>query len=359
MQVPQEKLLSTRIRDWFIDHVWTQFDSQDYIFHLQIDITNACNLACTHCYLPHHKNSGALTFPDWCRVIDQYHDLLTKLHMQADIVICGGEPLLAPFLFPLVEYIRERFPDCEICILTNGILVTAEIAKEMKKWSLTAQVSIDGPDEARHDLFRGAGSLEKTLKGCELLYETGVPFHHLAVLSKRTSAWISDFFDVAKKTGATKMNFVRLVAFGHAEALAASGADRPLKGLPLKQALTDVLTLSREKGVETNTDQSLFHLIEPGLGSPNNIGFSGLVVDYQGRIKVSSRVPSCIGHVFEEGLEKLFFEHPVMQKLRRGEIEGCGTCPDLKKCRGDRNASFESFGHFFGPDEGCFRGLEG
>jgi MoaA/NifB/PqqE/SkfB family radical SAM enzyme len=359
MLFPQKKKsFATQVRDWVLDHVWTQIDPQDHIFHLQIDITNACNLACTHCYLPHHKNSGALTFEDWCRVIDQYQLLLAKLHMQADIVICGGEPLLSPFLFPLIEYIRGVSPDCELHILTNGILVTTQIAQTMRRWKVKAQVSIDGPDASRHDLIRGAGSFAKTMQGCEMLRAADVSFHHLAVLSHRTTAWIADFFEVAKATGATHMNFVRLVTFGHAESLVAAGSDRPLKGLPLKQALTDIVHLSRAKGVETNTDHSLFHLIEPGLGSPNNIGFSGLVVDYQGRIKVSSRVPSFIGHVFKEGLEALFFEHPVMQKLRRGEIEGCGTCPDFKKCRGDRNASFESFGHFFGPDEGCFRELE-
>jgi hypothetical protein len=56
----------------------------------------------------------------------------------------------------------------------------------------------------------------------------------------------------------------------------------------------------------------------------------------------------------EEGLEKCFLDNPIMKKLRRGEIEGCGHCPDFKKCRGDRNLSFASFGHFFGPDDGCW-----
>jgi sulfatase maturation enzyme AslB (radical SAM superfamily) len=73
MLFPQkEKSFATKIRDWVLDHLWTHLDPQDYIFHLQIDITNACNLACTHCYLPHHKNSGALKFEDWCRVVDQF-----------------------------------------------------------------------------------------------------------------------------------------------------------------------------------------------------------------------------------------------------------------------------------------------
>jgi len=141
---------------------------------------------------------------------------------------------------------------------------------------------------------------------------------------------------------------------GYAEKLVAEGEDQTLKGLALKEAMENILHHSRLKGVATNTNKSLWHLIEPDLGAPNNIGFSGLVVDYKGRIKVSTRVSSFIGHVFEEGLETLFLNHPVMQALRSGEIDGCGDCQYFTKCRGDRNISFASFGHFLGPDDGCW-----
>jgi MoaA/NifB/PqqE/SkfB family radical SAM enzyme len=286
---------------WLLDKVWSTIDPQEYLFHLELDITNACNLACTHCYLPHHKNRGALSFEDWCRVVDQYDDFLSKLHMKPCISIGGGEPFLAPFLFPLIEYIRERFPNCEINIGSNGTRIDYNIAQRLKESNVSVQVSIDGPDAWRHDLIRGMGNFDKTLEGCRALNKSGVPFHHLAVLSKRTSPWIPDFFEMAKQTGAFEMNFVRMVTVGYAEKLVAEGKDGPLKGLALKEAMENILRFSRLKDVSTNTKKSLWHLIEPDLGAPNNIGFSGLVVDYQGRVKVSARVSSIIGNVFEEG----------------------------------------------------------
>lgn len=90
------------------------------------------------------------------------------------------------------------------------------------------------------------------------------------------------------------------------------------------------------------------------MGSPNNVGFGGFVVEYRGEFKVTSRSGVSLGNVLEDGMEPLFLNHPVMKKLRRGEIEVCGKCEHFDKCRGDRNVSFAEFGNFFGPDTGCW-----
>ena len=117
--------------DWFCDKVWTKIDPQEQILHIQLDITNACNLRCAHCYCTDHKNEGALTFDQWCQILDQYEALLEKLHMTPSIVICGGEPLATPFFFPLLKHIREQFRPCRLDVLSNGTLITKEIAEKL------------------------------------------------------------------------------------------------------------------------------------------------------------------------------------------------------------------------------------
>ena len=339
---------------WFCDHIWTKIDAQDQLFTIQLDITNSCNLRCNHCYCPHHQNEGALSFEQWCLVLDQYETLLTKLHMKANIILCGGEPLLSPFLFKLLREIRNRFVVSEICILSNGTLLKPELVVQLKEFDVQLQISLDGPDAKRHDSIRGTGNFVKTMEGCALLKKKGVSFHHLAVLSEKTSVWIEDFFQLAKTTGAIEMNFVRLIVEGHAKQLFLSGEDRPLARLSLKQSYQRILQASRATGVSTSTHGALWHLIEDGLGTPNNIGICGMVVNYRGEVKASSRTSFVLGNVFTEGLEKLFLHHPVMKKLRQGRIDLCGECNHFQKCRGDRNTSFATYGHFFGPDLGCW-----
>lgn len=343
-----------RFIDWFCNKVWPLVDSQRQILGIQLDITNACNLACVHCYHPHHKNQGALTYEQWLQVLEQYKQLLKKLRMIPSFAICGGEPLLSPFLVPLLKNIRKEFGDCEITVLSNGTQITPDNAIIFKQLNVQFQISFDGPDGPRHDLIRGEGSFQKTLEGCRILKEDGVSFYHLAVLSQRTAQWISDFFKLPSQTGAGAMHFTRLVIEGYAKTLRASGEDAQLEGLELKKALQTILECAKTSSVPTSTHGALWHLIEEGLGTPNNIGFSGFIIGYRGDFKVSSHVSMTLGNVLEEGMEKLFLQHPVMKRLRTSDIEVCGECKFFNKCRGDRNASFAKYGHFFGPDPGCW-----
>ena len=237
--------------------------------------------------------------------------------------------MLSPFLFPLLKEIRKRFGDCPLDVLSNGTLITPDIAKLLKELNIEIQISFDGPDASRHDLIRGAGSFQKTLEGCQILKENGVPFYHLAVLSQRTAQWISDFFKLPLQTGARAMHFTRLVMEGYAKTLRASGKDAPLEGLELKRALQTILECARTSNIPTSTHGALWHLIEEGLGTPNNIGFSGFVINYKGEFKISSRVSMTLGNILEEGMENLFLKHPVMKRLRSDNIEICGKCVHL------------------------------
>ncbi len=73
---------------------------------IQLDITNACNLKCSHCYHSNHKNTGALNLEGWLEILDQYDKMLQTLKLQPYIVICGGEPTLSPLNSWLKIYTR-------------------------------------------------------------------------------------------------------------------------------------------------------------------------------------------------------------------------------------------------------------
>lgn len=339
---------------WVCDHLWRYIDPQKQYLAIQFDVTNACNLHCIHCYHHHHNNSTALSYEQWLVVLDQYEALLKKLHMLPNISICGGEPTTWPHLVDFIVEIRRRFGSCPMGLLSNGTVMSAELAQELRARNVQVQVSVDGPDSIRHDFIRGKGSFQKMLKGCSTLREYGVPFHHLTVLSTRTSQWIEDFFKFASFTGASGMNFVRLIVDGQAKALCRKGQDAPLLGIFLRDAMYSIIGYSRTYGLPTATYGELWHLIANNLGTPNDIGIASFVVDYSGGFKVSSRVSKVLGNVLDIGMEDLFLHHPIMEQLRSGHISICGDCQYYKHCRGNRNISFVEFGHFVGPDTGCW-----
>jgi MoaA/NifB/PqqE/SkfB family radical SAM enzyme len=321
---------------------------------IQLDITNACNLRCLHCYHSHHRNEGALELSGWLKILDQYAALTNKLLLQPSVVFCGGEPFLSSHLKPLMAEMERRWPRVPMQILTNGVLVTKNWTDFFKKYNAEFQVSLDGPDSDRHDSIRGAGNFERSRKGITDLKAAGFPVDILAILSKKTSSWIGDFFDLAQCLSVDQMNFTRLIAEGAGAGLVAGGGDSPLAPLELKSAMQDILEHSTRTGVSTATSKPLFHLLNPRLGGHAKFGFQGIIVDYKGNLKVSSRVGYTLGNILEEGLENLFLRHPLMNALRSREIQTCGTCSHFDRCAGDRNAAFAQNGSFLAPDPGCW-----
>lgn len=322
---------------------------------LQLDITNACNLACSHCYHSHHKNQGALATSDWLKVIEQYKEVLHSTGFKPYFIFCGGEPLLNTNLFPMLDVVSAMFPNAPMRILTNGTLISSKIADSLTKFkNVGLQISLDGSCAETHDVTRGLGSFKRTENGVLRLRERNIPFSTLTVLSKKSSGEIPSFFVLGKSWGAHTVAFTRLIDTGSAQNMKLSGLDRPLTPFELREAYRKILVESAKSMVPSSVHEPLFHLIHPALGK-NGRFFEGIVVDYQGFILASSRSRIRLGHVFKEGMRKVLFENELLRAITAGNIEGCGKCPDFIICGGDRNAAYASSGNYLGKDPGCWR----
>jgi radical SAM protein with 4Fe4S-binding SPASM domain len=241
-----------------------------------------------------------------------------------------------------------------VIILTNGTVIRRDLVEIFRHINLRFQVSLDGPDPLRHDEIRGAGNFDKSVRGIRELIENGFEVSVLSILSKKTSAWIGDFFELSKNLGVNAMNFTRFIPEGYGKTLFSSGQDSPLSPVELRDAMQGILYHSIQTGVSTNTNQPLFHLLDDRLGRQNMAGFQGLIVDYRGNLKFSSRSNYLLGNIFEQGLEPLFLHHPLMKALRKGDIEGCGQCKFYTRCGGNRSAAYAAAGSFLTPDPGCW-----
>lgn len=339
--------------NWILNKL-LKFTGTQKFLSAQLDITNACNLSCTHCYQPYHSPCDDLSIVEWRKILDQYARLAKKLYLRPSFCLSGGEPTISPLFIPILEELNCRWPKVGISILTNGTSLSKAIVAEMKRFKVDVQISLDGPDIERHDCVRGSGNFTKAIKGLQVLREAEVPFTFQAVLSYRTFPWINDFFETASRLKAAAMSFARFIPQGKGKLLQHNGGDRPLAGLELRDAYAAIIAASAKMGIATNTNIPLLVLISQRLGAQGKFGFQGLVIDYQGNLKVSSRADFLLGNILKTGLEELFLNHPVMRDLRAGKIEGCGVCRYYDTCGGDRNASFAAYGSFFKKDPGCW-----
>lgn len=128
------------------------------------EVTRACNLKCRHCL----SDSGE-RHPDELNTIEakKLIDYLAAMKV-FNINFSGGEPLVRPDMFELLEYASGK--NISIDLLTNGFLITKEVINRLESTNIFhVQVSLDGM-EKMHDSFRGIkGSYERAVNAIKLL----------------------------------------------------------------------------------------------------------------------------------------------------------------------------------------------
>lgn len=119
----------------------------------------ACNFACVYCYEGSLKGAAAMSDATAEQLIAYLLARFTPEKKRLILDFYGGEPLLyvsrikslAQQLKPAIEALGGRF---EFTLVTNGSLLTADLAKELVELGLVSvKVTIDGPAD-NHDRFR-------------------------------------------------------------------------------------------------------------------------------------------------------------------------------------------------------------
>ena len=135
-------------------------------------ITNECNLACLHCI---EESGPGKAFPDELdpaqvfSVIDQLMDNDVPY-----LSFSGGEPMLHPQFFAMVERVTSR--GAELKIETNGHYLTRDNCARLKELEVKAvQVSLDGAVAASFNRMRVRGDFDLAVQGLRNLREAGVP----------------------------------------------------------------------------------------------------------------------------------------------------------------------------------------
>jgi len=132
--------------------------------YLELQLLHRCNLKCRHCYLGPPRQD-VLSLEDALNITREFVS-----HGGLRLLISGGEPLLYHYL---KDFIKET-SDLKLrrVLLTNGTLIT----EENIPWLLVEniQFSLDGWREG-HNLLRGKGTFDQTLKGIRIARNAGIP----------------------------------------------------------------------------------------------------------------------------------------------------------------------------------------
>lgn len=126
---------------------------------LFISVISSCQLRCQGCWVDVDKPSKSIAIDDLNRLIND-----AKAHGNSYFGILGGEPFLYPHLIELFE----THPDCYFQVFTNGMMITDEIAKELRRvGNVTPLISIEGSEVVSDERRGRLNVLSKALAGIE------------------------------------------------------------------------------------------------------------------------------------------------------------------------------------------------
>jgi len=143
-----------------------------------------CNLRCKGCYTLGYGTKPELSFETAEKLLQECEEL--GIHF---VTILGGEPLVYPHLFPLIE----RHPSLFFQVYTNGTLMTAETARRFADLgNVVVVVSIEG-DEEETDAWRGKGVYKKIMQAFEHLNRARLVFGTSATVTRQNAEKVSSF----------------------------------------------------------------------------------------------------------------------------------------------------------------------
>lgn len=327
-------------------------------FFLQWNITDACNLECSHCY--RDQPIEDLDLAALLSVLEDFKAFLGGIERAGRVMLSGGEPLASPYIFDLAEACRAK--SLPVRVLSNGTLIDPVAARSLADVGVRAvQVSIEGP-ERMHDAIRGAGSYAAALDGVRALREAGLK---VTLAFTLTSANRSSLPAVARlaRRNADRFHVARHVPIGRGvsadvRALTARELERTMRWLDARRRIW------RARGPQVPMRDPLWKALT--VRGPSceacvagcSIGYNGICVDADGGVYPCRRLPIRLGTVPETSLTELW-GHRVLQQLRdRDALEGrCGRCDIRWVCGGCRAVAEALNAHPMAEDPQCFRRL--
>jgi uncharacterized protein len=305
-----------------------------------LHLTDRCNLRCSYCYLPHVREDMSLE--TGCAAVDAIFRSAT-LHGYKIIKLkfAGGEPLLQfPLILELHAHARELAKihgiDLEEVVLSNGTLLTEQMARTLKSLNIRLMISLDGLGNY-HDTHRpyagGHGSFADVAEAVEIALANGLTPNISITISSRTIDGLPDVMQwVLDRDLPFSLNYYR------ENELSASNVDMKLDEEKIIRGMLTTFkvieaNLPRRSvlgGIIDRANLSAAHTHTCGVGQ------NYLVFDQHGQIakcQMHIRKPITNLHVVDP-LAVIRADKIGVQNLSVEEKEGCKTCEWKNWCAG-------------------------
>lgn len=264
--------------------------------------TDQCNLHCKHCAISagEHQKGDDLNREHLLSIAHKLCELNPK-----SICLTGGEPLVNPFFWEIVEFFKKKF-NGQLKLMTNGTLINEENAHKIVENFFTIDISLDGVDEKSCARIRGENVFEKVIKGIRLLQNYGAKQIVVSMVDcKITHGDIKRFKDLCENELRVKSMVRTFDVIG--------------RGEKYKEELGKIVIESpkglKETSIHETAKKDRGKMIKPDIFGCK-AALMEFYVDYRGQIfpcPVLDSKDFMLGNALQEDLTQFIFERNYMK----------------------------------------------
>ncbi|MBS3152266.1 radical SAM protein [Candidatus Woesearchaeota archaeon] len=315
--------------------------------YAQMELTYACNLACSHCYNEERfSNDNGLVQLKLVKrertQADRFVEIAEELVRNEvfSVSLTGGEVFsVRDRLFSSIEALARNRVD--VTINSNATLITEDDARRLKDSGVIGvMTSLISYDSKIHDkVTNQEGSHEKTLRGIERLLNAGIYVAANMVVSKHNLDQVLETGKFAHSLGVGSFSTAQAVPSNNGGQM---HLDHALSSEEVLQYLEDLNHVRNQTGMHvklTNplpycrvweSHPHLRYLVE---SASCTAGRSIIQIDPQGNVKPCPMVSTGYGNILAEGLK------PAWDKLSEWNEdsyvpETCQPCDLVNLCKG-------------------------
>jgi len=299
-------------------------------------------------------------------VTNEIIDFCNKINRAPYIYLTGGDPILHPDFWALLEYFKAK--EIRFCIMGNPFHLTLDNCKRMKELGCVKyQVSLDGLEET-HDMFRKPGSFKATIEAIKIIKESGMWVAVMSTVSKTNSKEIPKLIDLVDKLG------VDVYAVGrYCPTSTEKAYDKNIHMTPLEyKTYMDECFKKYIEHCDSKTTYQLkdhlwtLYLYEKGLFKPKedlpsnaiidgcNMGRNHITILPSGMIYACRRMDSPIGSIYLKSLYDLWTSTKFDEYRQYDKFIKCNKCKLKVFCRGCPSVTYGYTHNMYDSDPQCW-----
>lgn len=317
------------------------------LLSMELELSRVCNLRCLYCYAASGEPlKNELSLAEIKKVLEQAFVLGAK----KIIILGGGEPLLYPHLFELIECIREK--GLVVDLFTNGQTLNEDIARRLFGLQVGVVLKMNSRNTVVQDMLAGRkGAFAAIEQALGSLQVAGYPDDEHAlgietVICRQNCEELPDMWRWARNQGISPY-FETLTMQGRAT----ENGNLEVSQEKLKALFEELARIDKEEFGRAWIPHP------PLVGSHCARHEYSCTVTSTGEVYPCPGVEVSGGSIRERKLAEIVSKSKVFRELRniRGNIKGhCATCDINELCYGCRGHAYQVSGDYLAEDPICW-----